>query len=76
LLSSLGSNNPDVIDHLIMLLKDSNTFIRRTAVRMLGESGNPKALEPLKELQKTEQSTLVKSALKRAIEELEAGQKK
>ncbi len=76
LLSALGNHTPEVVDHLITLLKDSNTFVRRIAVRMLGESGNPKALEPLKDLLKTEQSTLVKSALKRALEELEAGQKK
>jgi aminopeptidase N len=76
LLSGIGSTNRDIFEHLISLLKDSNTFIRRTAVRLLGKSQNPKALEPLRELQKSEQSALIKSALKRAIDEVESIQKK
>ncbi len=61
---------PVAVDLALLLLKDQSTWVRIEAVEALKKLGDPKALEPLKNLVDDENSALVE-AVYSALEELD-----
>jgi len=73
ILKEIGNGNPEVESFAIELLSDSDDFIKKKAIDILGLFKNERSLQALKELQESSLPDDVRRRLKISIEKIESG---
>ncbi|MBI1805537.1 MAG: HEAT repeat domain-containing protein, partial [Ignavibacteria bacterium] len=73
-LASTWKTREDVISHLIEMLNDPSFHVRRAVIVALGNSGNPRALEPLQHSADTEADSRLAKDAREAIEKIRQAQ--
>jgi len=73
LLKNVGVGNADVESLLIGLLSDSDRYVKKKAINILGSFKTEQSLSALKQLQETELSADIKRRLRISIEKIERG---
>jgi HEAT repeat protein len=64
------TGDPRIVDALLDLLDDADTYVREAAIIGLDRQGDPRALGPLRAMRRSERSPPVKKRARRAIRAL------